>query len=219
MSLQLLNLFMLQKTGRGMFTQLGETSVIDVWPHTGRKGLDTKRISIGYFNHPPTVQKEMKQFPLSSWAKPNWLRKERKNMSAWGAIGKSDEWYTPKYIFDSLGINFDMDVAAPKHRIYCHVPANEFITELSLLQPWSGFVWMNPPFGGRNGIQDWLNKLAIHGDGIALTPDRTSAPWWQEAAKKCDALLFVAGKIKFIKPEWIFRQTTWQWNNIIRLRS
>ena len=122
-------------------------------------------------------------------------------MSVWEAIGKTDEWYTPKYIFDSLGIDFDMDVAAPKDRAYCHVPANEFITELSLLQQWRGFVWMNPPFGGRNGIQDWLNKLATHGDGIALTPDRTSAPWWQEAAKKCDALLFVAGKIKFIKPD------------------
>lgn len=122
-------------------------------------------------------------------------------MSAWEATGKSDEWYTPKYIFDSLGCEFDQDVAAPVNRVYCHVPALDFITEKSLIEPWKGFVWMNPPFGGRNGIMDWLNKIALHGDGIALTPDRTSAPWWQKAAQQADCVLFVAGKIKFIKPD------------------
>lgn len=30
------------------------------------------------------------------------------------AAGKSDEWYTPKYIFDALNTWFDLDVAAPE---------------------------------------------------------------------------------------------------------
>ncbi len=122
-------------------------------------------------------------------------------MSAWEDTGKSDEWYTPKYIFDSLGCVFSADVAAPVNRIYCHVPAKEFITEASLNCQWGGFVWCNPPFGGRNGIVPWLDKMYEHGNGIALTPDRTSAPWWQKAARECDCVLFVAGKIKFIKPD------------------
>jgi hypothetical protein len=63
--------------------------------------------------------------------------------------------------------------------------------------PWQGFVWMNPPFGSRNGVRPWLDRFFAHGDGIALTPDRTSAPWWQDAARKATATLFVAGKIKF----------------------
>ena len=47
----------------------------------------------------------------------------------------------------------------------------------------------------------WLDKFFAHGNGIALTPDRTSCPWWQSAAARADALLFVAGKIRFIRPD------------------
>lgn len=123
-------------------------------------------------------------------------------MSAWEDIGISDEWYTPKYIFDSFGsIMFDQDVAAPTNRVYCHVPAKEFITKASLDAEWTGFVWCNPPFGKRNGIVPWLDKMYEHGNGIALTPDRSSAPWWQTAIRQADCALLVNGKIKFIKPD------------------
>lgn len=120
-------------------------------------------------------------------------------MSAWEASGKSDEWYTPKYIFDALGCHFDLDVAGPGAR--CHVPCHTAITRGSLERDWFGFVWMNPPFGGRNGIAPWLAKFFRHGNGIALAPDRTSAPWFQEYAPKASALLFVAPKIKFERPD------------------
>ncbi|HUN56447.1 MAG TPA: DNA N-6-adenine-methyltransferase [Smithella sp.] len=122
-------------------------------------------------------------------------------MSHWEKIGKSDEWYTPKYIFDALNCEFDMDVAAPLDRTYCHVPAKEFITEDALSKEWTGFVWMNPPFGGRNGIIPWLKKMVNHNNGIALTPDRTSSKWWQYAAQNSNCILFVDRKIKFIKPD------------------
>lgn len=45
------------------------------------------------------------------------------------SAGMSDEWYTPKYIFDALGCKFNMDVSAPVDRTHCHVPANIFITK------------------------------------------------------------------------------------------
>lgn len=112
---------------------------------------------------------------------------------------KNDGWYTPKRVFDALCVEFDIDVAAPIDRQFCHVPAKEFITENSLDISWNGFVWMNPPYSGSK--TEWLNKMFIHNNGIALLPDRTSAPWWPIAAKQCDLLLFVTGKIKFIKPD------------------
>lgn len=121
-------------------------------------------------------------------------------MSAWESAGKSDEWYTPKYIFDALECRFDMDVAAPLDRIYCHVPADHFITGFEDLE-WHGFVWCNPPFGGRNSIQKWIDRMIEHGNGIILTPDRTSTDWWQSAAIACTAKLSVKGKIKFIRPD------------------
>lgn len=113
--------------------------------------------------------------------------------------GASDEWYTPAYIFSALDCHFDLDVASPSTKTF--VPAADSITQDSLTQPWSGFIWMNPPFGGRNGLFPWIEKFIQHGNGIALTPDRTSAPWWQHFARHSDGVLFVSPKIKFFKPD------------------
>jgi len=110
--------------------------------------------------------------------------------------GKSNEWYTPRYIFDALGVTFDLDVAAPQEGPR-HVPASRWLWENGELQDWHGFVWMNPPFGDQKTKQVWLRKFFNHGNGIALLPDRTSAAWFQEAAKMAGAILFVAPKIKF----------------------
>lgn len=121
-------------------------------------------------------------------------------MGYWDQAGASDEWYTPAYIFDALEVGFDMDVASPRGTD-THVPADTFIFAESLTDTWKGFVWMNPPFGGRNGLTPWLDKFFAHGNGIALTPDRTSAPWWQDAAMKADAVLFIGGKVKFERPD------------------
>lgn len=122
-------------------------------------------------------------------------------MAAHEKPGKSDEWYTPGYIFDALDVRFDMDVAAPQDRTHVTTPTSRFITANSLEQIWDGFVWMNPPFGKRNGLEPWLDKFFAHGRGIALTPDRTSAPWWQVAAKRAGGVLFVSPKVRFLKPD------------------
>ena len=113
-------------------------------------------------------------------------------------VGATDEWYTPPHVFGALGCSFDVDVASPGKDVTPWIPAVQFIQSGSLSVPWSGFVWMNPPFGPRNGISPWLQKFFDHGDGIALTPDRTSAPWWQAFAPRAELTLFVAPKLKFI---------------------
>lgn len=113
---------------------------------------------------------------------------------------KSDDWYTPRYVFDALGCTFDLDVSAPIEGPR-YVPATGWLWERGLEQEWSGFVWMNPPFGHQSTKRAWLAKFIEHGNGIALLPDRTSAPWWQWAAPKMDALLFVSPKIKFERPD------------------
>lgn len=64
-------------------------------------------------------------------------------------VGKTDEWYTPPYVFDALGCEFAVDVSSPGREITPWIPAKEFITENSLSKSWDGFAWMNPPFGGR----------------------------------------------------------------------
>jgi hypothetical protein len=103
-------------------------------------------------------------------------------------MGQSNDWFTPDYVFDALGCRFDLDVAAPESGPL-HVPCHRWISANSLDFEWFGFVWMNPPFGGRNGIWPWLDKFLAHGNGIALTPDRTSAPWFHAAWDRADAIL------------------------------
>lgn len=123
-------------------------------------------------------------------------------MSAWEALGQSNEWYTPRHIFDALGETFDLDVAAPMGGAP-HVPAKTWLHDHAdgLKHQWRGFVWMNPPFGRRMGLVPWLDRFFAHGNGIALTPDRTSAPWWQDSADRADAILLARGKVKFERPD------------------
>lgn len=121
-------------------------------------------------------------------------------MGYWETGGKSDEWYTPPFVFVALGCKFDLDVAGDANAPAYAVPAPVAYSGMGLEQTWTGFVWMNPPFGGRNGIAPWLDKFFDHGNGIALTPDRTSAPWFQSALTRCDAVLFTP-KIKFLRPD------------------
>lgn len=117
------------------------------------------------------------------------------------SVVKSNEWYTPEYIFEALGVIFDLDVASPEDRTHCSVPAGAYYTEGSLQREWYGFVWMNPPYGNQKEKYKWIKKFLSHGNGIALMPDRTSAPWWQFFSRHSDAVLFVDGKIKFIRPD------------------
>lgn len=121
-------------------------------------------------------------------------------MSAWETPGATDEWYTPPYIFAALCCRFDLDVAPAQFGHGC-VPANRLLMGDGLqANLWHGFVWMNPPFGGRNGLVPWLDKFFAHGNGVALVPDRTSAPWFQDAWRKADAVLFTR-KIRFLRPD------------------
>lgn len=114
------------------------------------------------------------------------------------SVGATDEWYTPPRVFDAMAVRFDLDVASPGRVVTPWIPATDFVLQDGLTYPWRGFVWMNPPFGGRGALEPWLAKFFSHGNGVALVPDRTSAPWWQRWAPEADEILFVAKKLKFI---------------------
>ncbi len=110
---------------------------------------------------------------------------------------KSVEWYTPSWVFDALGMTFDLDPASP-HDMETAVPATTKYTVFDdgLKKPWFGRVWMNPPYGPTTGL--WVSRMAAHGNGIALVFSRTDAVWCQEAMRSANAMLFVAGRIQFV---------------------
>jgi hypothetical protein len=111
------------------------------------------------------------------------------------------DWWTPPEVFEAMGWpQFDLDVCSPGPEVVDWIPASWHLTEKEdgLSSPWSGFVWMNAPYGERNGIQQWVTRFIEHGDGIALVPDFTSTNWWQTLAAAADAVLFVRPKIQFL---------------------
>lgn len=119
-------------------------------------------------------------------------------------IGASDDWYTPPEILDAIGETYDLDPCAPEEgRAYYSVrAAREYTIEHDgLAQPWEGFVFMNPPFGGRNGHVPWLEKFLQHGNGIAIVRAYTSSAWFHNHAVKAECMCFPRGKTKFVRPD------------------
>ena len=84
----------------------------------------------------------------------------------------SDDYLTPKWVFDTLGLEFDLDVASPPWET--HVPAKRRFTKADdgLSQSWEGRVWMNPPYSESTA---WVEKFIAHRHGVALMPWAKSA--------------------------------------------
>ncbi len=124
-----------------------------------------------------------------------------KGFSHEATANKTVEWYTPKYIFDAIGVYFDLDPCSPGKHIVPWVPAGECYTieQDGMMSPWFGNVWMNPPYGKNTPV--WLERLALHGTGIALLFARTDARWFHRFVVMADAICFVKGRINFVREE------------------
>lgn len=117
-------------------------------------------------------------------------------------IGASDDWYTPVEIFDALKLTFDLDPCSPGAGHW--VPAINILCkeDNGLSRDWYGLVFMNPPFGGRNGHIPWLVKFLDHANGIAIIRAYTSSAWFHDyVAPRAETLLFPKGKTKFVRPD------------------
>ena len=107
----------------------------------------------------------------------------------------SDEWLTPPEIVKDLG-PFDLDPCAPINRPWDTAKNHYTVDDNGLLQTWKGFVWCNPPYGKYTSR--WLERLAMHGNGIALIFARTETDmffrWvWNQAT----SILFIQGRLYF----------------------
>lgn len=115
------------------------------------------------------------------------------------AAMKSDVWLTPPYIMEALG-PFDLDPCSPLNRPWDTAAKHYTVEDDGLSFEWEGRVWMNPPYGLQAAT--WLERLAKHGDGIALIFARTETrmffDWvWPYAS----ALLFIEGRLYFHHPD------------------
>ena len=103
----------------------------------------------------------------------------------------SDAWYTPSWVFEGMGLTFDLDVAAPAD-MPSWIPAKQryTVSDDGLAMPWFGLVWCNPPYSAPTA---WCRKWATHPDGcILIRADlSTGGPF---AAFSAASTLYVAAK-------------------------
>lgn len=110
--------------------------------------------------------------------------------------GRKEEWLTPPYLLKLLG-KFDLDPCACSGRRPWDTAANHItLPDDGLKKPWQGRVWLNPPYGKKT--EEWIARLADHGDGIALIFARTETAFFFESIwDKADAVLFIKGRLTF----------------------
>ena len=106
-----------------------------------------------------------------------------------------DEWLTPPEIIKALG-DFDLDPSSPVKRPWPTAARHYTVHDNGLMKPWSGRVWMNPPYG-KECIR-FMRRLADHGTGIALICARTeTAMFFETVWNKADAIFFFKGRLTF----------------------
>lgn len=116
-----------------------------------------------------------------------------------------DEWITPKTIHDAFETYarsqhvptiFDLDPCAAINQPWNFAIHQYTIEHDGLNQPWSGNVWLNPPYGKQTAA--WLSRLVQHGQGIALIFARTeTSDWFDFVWSKATAVLFLRGRLHF----------------------
>jgi phage N-6-adenine-methyltransferase len=109
------------------------------------------------------------------------------------------EWATPQELFDELAHifgGFTLDPCATSSNAKC----KQFFTleDDGLSKPWTGKVFMNPPYGREIG--KWVRKAweeSLRGAlVVCLLPARVDTRWWHDYAKK-GHVYFLRGRLKF----------------------
>lgn len=116
-----------------------------------------------------------------------------------------NEWYTPSYIINAarqtMG-SIDVDPASNQvaNLIVC---AKQYYTieTNGLNKPWTGNVWLNPPY--NKSITAFIDTLVAKIESgevkqaCVLTNNATETKWFQKLLKVSNALCFLSKRVKF----------------------
>jgi ParB family chromosome partitioning protein len=115
------------------------------------------------------------------------------------------EWYTPKKFIDAarnvMG-SIDLDPASSEiaNKV---IQSTKIYTEQDsgLVHPWSGNVWMNPPYNNSlvgEFTRKLIEDLPSINQACVLVNNATETRWFDHIVTKCDVMCAVKGRIKFL---------------------
>ena len=111
------------------------------------------------------------------------------------ATKQSDEWQTPRWVFDALDseFGFTLDGAATDANRLC----KRFTGAELGVQVWQGErVFCNPPYGP--GLTQWLVRGLEASLAVFLIPARTDTQWFHEIVlPRAEEIRFIKGRLKF----------------------
>lgn len=109
-------------------------------------------------------------------------------------------------MLEALG-DFDLDPCSSLDRPWDTAKHHFTIQDDGLLQEWFGRVWLNPPYG--KAAPPFMEKMAVHGRGIALLFTRTETHMFQKLVfPYASGLLFLAGRLKFHREDGTVASTS-----------
>lgn len=116
-----------------------------------------------------------------------------------------DEWYTPPKIAEAGRLtmgSIDLDPASSEIANSIIKATKIFtIEDDGLKMFWYGNVWLNPPYSQPN-IEDFTDKLIHELQNIkqacVIVNNATETKWGQKLLRKCNAVCFLKGRVKFV---------------------
>lgn len=115
------------------------------------------------------------------------------------AAAATVDWLTPPWLLEALGgpAAFNLDPCAPLERPWDMAQAHYTVEDDGLAHPWSGRVWLNPPYS-TGIIGRFMQRMVQHGTGTALIFARTETAAFHETVwRAADAVLFLEGRLHF----------------------
>jgi phage N-6-adenine-methyltransferase len=110
-----------------------------------------------------------------------------------------ESWATPQELFDALDeeFRFTLDPCASASNAKC----DRYFTvaDDGLVQPWTGSVFMNPPYGRTIG--KWVEKAyresLLGATVVCLIPARTDTAYWHDYVMRAHEVRFIRGRLHF----------------------
>ena len=121
-----------------------------------------------------------------------------------------NEWYTPKQYIEAArkvmgGIDLD---PASSHEANKIVQATRYYTieDNGLILPWSGRVWLNPPYS-LDLMGKFIDRLCMYckngevTEAIVLVNNATETGWFNKLVSIGRDVCFIRGRVRFWGPE------------------